>query len=172
MTQSTKDISRQNLSAIKILYRQPDTMALWGLPYDLRPGQSPRHLWDSRTIPDTCAQAAGRYGFTLAAPGPREGWIWLGSPGWYGTMTRRDQVRVRAFLDQHDEFVPGGPGEWCVLPRARCSFRGVDGKRCWRHVEHAGAHTTQKSFAEGLDDAEAVQPAREDEQLRKSGVWS
>jgi hypothetical protein len=26
----------ENLSAIRVLYRQPDTLALWGVPYDMR----------------------------------------------------------------------------------------------------------------------------------------
>ena len=29
---------------MKVLYRQPDNNVLWGIPYKMKPGQSPRDL--------------------------------------------------------------------------------------------------------------------------------
>lgn len=81
---------------IKTLWRQPDTMSLWGLPFRMNReiGQEPRHLWE-----------AGRKSF-----------IWLGSPGWFGSMTEAEQAEVKAFLAQHEGNIPLGPGEWDELP--------------------------------------------------------
>lgn len=81
------------LNTIKVLYRQPDTLALWGIPYEMRRGQQPRDLWERRG----------------------DSWIWLGSPGWYGSMSKSDQAAVKAFLDQHREAVPENPHEWSLL---------------------------------------------------------
>ena len=51
-----------SFSSIKILFRSPDTLTLWGIPYEMRPGQSPGDLWRSNSHPDTLAQARGIYG--------------------------------------------------------------------------------------------------------------
>lgn len=55
------------LPTIRTLYRQPDTLSLWGIPYVMREGQTPRDIWNAPR-PDLLAQAAGRYGATMHAP--------------------------------------------------------------------------------------------------------
>jgi hypothetical protein len=86
----------ENLAKIRILFRDIETLALWGLPYDnLRPGQEPRHI-DRRWRGD---------------------WIWLGSPGWFGGMSPEEQAAVKAFLATHREQVPTNAYEWSKLAR-------------------------------------------------------
>lgn len=99
-----------NLSTIKILWRQSDTMALYGVPYAMRPGQSPSDL--TRGIP---FPAHGHYGAPGRCAGPRDDWMWLGSPGWWGSLNDDEQGEVRAFLEKHKEMVPSGPGEWSEI---------------------------------------------------------
>lgn len=86
----------QDLSTIKVLYREPDTLSLWGIPYEMRSGvgQEPRHLLHRKD--DT-------------------GWIWLGTPGWYGSMSKPRIAAVKRFVAKHKEEVPRDPGEWSRL---------------------------------------------------------
>jgi hypothetical protein len=107
-----------NLASIRVLWRQPDVMALWGIPYPMRPKQSPMNLWESTKVPDTAKHAAGHYGHFLATPGPREGWIWLGSPGWWGHLTPAQQAAIATYLEplQARDLIPVGPNEWIELP--------------------------------------------------------
>lgn len=83
-----------NLSNIRVLYRDVNCQ-LYGLPYDLRPGQSPRDL-----------QRAGK----------TQGWIWLGGGGWWGNMSEEDQRACQAFLSQHADVVPRNPYEYSTVP--------------------------------------------------------
>ena len=85
-----------DLSTIRVLFRAPDTLALYGLPYEMRRdiGQAPRHLWKA---------------------GQTKGWIWLGSPGWFGSMTAGRRREVEAFLSRHKDDIPGNPYEWVTL---------------------------------------------------------
>ena len=99
----------RKLRSIRVLFRAPDTLALYGIPYDMREGQSPGDLWRGRRQPIVYDQTYGR---TEAAPGPREDWIWLGTPGWWGTMPKQEQKAVEAFLAEHKDSIPGGPYEW------------------------------------------------------------
>lgn len=103
-----------NLNTIRVLWRQPDLMSLWGIPYAMRPGQSPRDLWEGRQISDVLALAAGHYGQMISFPGPHEGWIWLGQPGWWGNLSSETQAAITAFLEplRKADLVPTGPGEW------------------------------------------------------------
>lgn len=78
------------LNKIKVLYREPRTMALWGIPYEMRPGQQPRDL----------------------ANHPRRGWVYLGSPGWRGSMPRGRQEKVKSWIGKLGNIVPSGPNEW------------------------------------------------------------
>ena len=105
----------QALATIQVLFRQPDTLSLWGIPYQMRPGQSPKDIWQGRTISDTLKTAQGWYGAMLPDPGPGKDWIWLGCPGWWGTMDAEKQAAVTAFLAQHKDAIPGGPNEFCNL---------------------------------------------------------
>jgi len=90
-----------DLRTIRVLFRAPDALTLWGIPYDLRPGQAPIHLWKSEHS------------------SARRGWIYLGEPGWYGSLSRERIDQIKAFLAEHKDLVPGNPYEWTVLPAAR-----------------------------------------------------
>lgn len=87
---------RARLASIQVLYRAPHTMALYGLPYRMREGQSPRNILD-------------RF---------RGDWIWLGSPGWWGNLTKAEQEIVTEFLAIHADDIPDGPCEWSSLALA------------------------------------------------------
>lgn len=97
-----------HLAGIRVLWRQSDTMALYGIPYDMRPGQQPADLTrGSPTLPP------GTYGAKPRAPGPRDDWLYLGSPGWWGSLSRGDQSAIVAWLATLEPgIVPTGPNEW------------------------------------------------------------
>lgn len=98
------------LTKIKVLFRQSDTMALYGIPYEMRPGQSPRDLMrGSPRLP------YGTHGAPFRPAGPREDWLWLGTPGWWGHFSPADQEAIKAFLVKHGDMVPTHPGEWSAL---------------------------------------------------------
>lgn len=109
------------LREARVLWRQPDTLALWAIPYEMRPGQQPYDLWKSTTIEDTLARARGIIGATLPTPGPRDGWIWLGTPGWWGHLTGGQRWVIEAFLEPLREqgLVPLGPCEWTKIGGAQ-----------------------------------------------------
>jgi hypothetical protein len=88
------------LVTIRVLYREPDTMSLWGIPYEMRKavGQQPRDIDIYH----------------------RRGWIWLGSPGWWGSLSAEEQLAVSAWLAALPEgCIPEGPCEWCSLAEWR-----------------------------------------------------
>lgn len=99
-------VSRSNptdtdLNSIVVLYRD-DNLGLWGIPYEMRRdvGQEPRHL---------------------ARAGNTKGWIYLGHPGWWGSIPRDDQARIKAFLKDVD--LPGHPHEWGYVAELRTPMR-------------------------------------------------
>ncbi len=97
----------ERLETIRVLWRQPDVLALWGVPYDMRKGQSPRDVWEGRRAPFN--------GISLRAPGPSDGWIWLGSPGWWGPYPAGSSERaaIESFLAKLPEStIPNRPYEW------------------------------------------------------------
>lgn len=103
------------LPTIRTLYRQPDTLSLWGIPYAMREGQTPRDIWNAPR-PDLLAQAAGRYGATMHAPGPQPDWVWLGCPGWWGSIDdSRDQRAIVEWLATLGDSVPVNPCEWASV---------------------------------------------------------
>lgn len=79
-----------DLSSIKTIYRDAN-LALWGIPYRMRSevGQQPRDLDRARNT---------------------KGWVYLGSPGWWGTISREDQAAIKEWLAGID--VPGSWYEW------------------------------------------------------------
>jgi hypothetical protein len=85
--------AKGDLSTIKALFRQPDTLALWGIPHELRPGQSPKDLH-------------ARY---------RSDWIFLGYPGWYGNMPESRIVEIKQFLATQRDNIPMNPYEWSIV---------------------------------------------------------
>ena len=100
----------EKLKAIRVLWRQPDTLALWGIPYEMRPGQEPINLWRARQ--EYVAPRPGHYG----AKQIELNWVWLGSPGWWGSLSTDERREVETFLAKHKDYIPKGPGEWDVLP--------------------------------------------------------
>ena len=113
----------ENLAQIRVLYRQPDTLALWGIPYDMRAdvGQQPRDIERARERSNN--EKVWRIGRPYPIPAnpyqdPHEGWIWLGQPGWWGPYEAGspERLAVEAFLAGLPAgAVPGGPCEWTRL---------------------------------------------------------
>ncbi len=101
----------ERLANIRVLFRQSDVMALWGIPYDMRPGQSPADI--RRAHDNYRAPAYGHYG---AKQVDLSDWVWLGNPGWWYNMSAEDTYAIRAWLARLPEgTIPGGPNEWCTL---------------------------------------------------------
>ncbi len=99
-------------SKIVVLYRRDDSLELYGIPYDMRPGQQPRDI----------AEGARRYYDRRAGGRVREApsrdftadWIRLGVPG-------RETPETIAWLAALED-IPGGPHEWCrVAPKGSVS---------------------------------------------------
>jgi len=101
------------LSSIRVLFRAPDALTLWGIPYEMRPGQAPRDLW--RAYNEWTPPRPGWYG----SPQPKLGWIYLGEAGWFGSMRPERKAEVKAFLAKHKSDIPGNPYEWVQLSGAR-----------------------------------------------------
>ena len=105
-----------NLTTLRTLYRDSQTLALWGIPYRMRSGQSPRDIWENarRSQEEALTRPPGTYGAT-ERPCPPADWVWLGSPGWWGHLAPEDRTTVKEFLAQHRHHIPGNPHEWCDL---------------------------------------------------------
>lgn len=109
----------ENLAQIRVLYRQPDTLALWGIPYDMRAdvGQQPRDIERAREE-NNDGLYRKNWARTLPRPtyqDPHEGWVWLGQPGWWGSYEAGspERVAVEAFLAElPPDVIPQGPCEW------------------------------------------------------------
>lgn len=89
--------SVESLAGVKVVFMAPDTLTLYGIPYQMRAdvGQSPRHLWDP-------------------VLGVRSEWVYLGEPGWFGHMSHEQVALAQRFIDwlrQHGA-LPGNPYEW------------------------------------------------------------
>jgi hypothetical protein len=100
------------LAAIKVLWRRPGTLCLYGLPYLMREGQSPYDLW--RAHEEWKAPPPGHYGSKRI---DLSDWIWLGSPGWWGSYSKADHAAIKAWLDlpHVKPCIPGNPCEWSPL---------------------------------------------------------
>ncbi len=110
------EVSPEQLASIRVLYRDVHS-GLWGIPYAMRPGQSPTDLYRGRTRP----VMGGGHGQTEPAHGALEGWIWLGNgSGWWGDLSAASIERIRTFLATMKPNVPGNAYEWLdVAPTAR-----------------------------------------------------
>jgi len=89
------------LASIRVLYLRPDSLCLYGIPYDMRPGQSPRDIVKYKDH-------------------PQHGWIWLGSCGSYAGLFAERVAEIEAFLAAWKEYIPENPHEFCVLPKECC----------------------------------------------------
>ena len=101
-------VTADKLQTVKILYRAPDSLALWGIPYSMRPGQAPRDLQRARDSYQ--APRPGHYG---SKPVDLSDWIFLGYPGSLGGLTAAETETIAAFLA--DKEIPGNPYEWCEV---------------------------------------------------------
>jgi len=99
------------LSSIKVLYRQSDTLTLWGIPYDMRPGQQPGDLF--RAARNYQPLPYGWYG--SPRPTATDNWIYLGTCGWYGTLSKERIEEIKVFLETHKDLIPQYPEEWSKL---------------------------------------------------------
>jgi hypothetical protein len=97
----------QKLESIRVLWRAPDTLDLWGLPYELRPGQTPYDLFKASAKPHPTR------GFLTSIAD----WVWLGQPGWWGHLTRAEQIAIAAYLEKHKSDIPRNAFEHVVLPK-------------------------------------------------------
>lgn len=104
---------QEKLDSIIILWRQPDLLTLWGIPYRMREdvGQQPYDLWKARR--DWRPLPPGWHGGSKQIS--LDDWVYLGEPGWWGNMTRENQKLVQAFLEKHKGTIPGNPCEWVEL---------------------------------------------------------
>lgn len=59
--------------------------AFVGIPYDMREGQAPRDI----------------------LPRYRDAWVWLGSPGWYGDMTKEQKALAVAVVPRDVSWYEG-----------------------------------------------------------------
>lgn len=115
----------EDLATIRVLFRAPDTLSLYGIPYEMRDEQQPGDLWrstsnfDHLTLAERCE--AMRLGFPrrIVTPGPRHDWIWLGCPGWWGSLNAGEIAAIQRFLEPLMKIVPGGPYEWISIHNPR-----------------------------------------------------
>lgn len=100
------------LARVVVLFREPDSLALWGIPYRMRPGQAPGDLW--RAHRDYKPPKPGHFGSKRIS---LDDWLWLGCPGWFGGYTEADRKAIEDFLKpwRARDAIPGGPYEWTDL---------------------------------------------------------
>lgn len=113
-------MNQEDFESIKVLWRQPSTLALWGIPYRMREGQQPYDLWKAHR--DYVAPRPGWYGSKRI---DISDWIWLGNPGWYGHMSHEDIRKVQEFLVTVSEFIPGGPFEWAEVTMKKHPIQAI-----------------------------------------------
>ncbi len=91
-------LTKEKLDKIVVLWRQPDLMALWGIPYSMREecGQTPKHLWDARHR--FYEKPISNRVYARSNPTNLDDWIWLGSPGWWGGHLPESQVAIEIWL--------------------------------------------------------------------------
>lgn len=130
MSADKKGITAKALDSIQVLWRQPDTMALYGIPYEMRPGQSPHNIQEKF----------------------RGDWIWLGSPGWWGSLSRPEQERVRAFLAKQPD-LPEWPNEWirvsATMKRSHATRRKYPYVAYWVHSRGLGGRQSEPVYVLG-----------------------
>ena len=86
--------TKADLDRIVVLWRKPDCLSLYGIPYAMREGcgQTPKHLWDARDADYRRSPLDTTRRVTL------DDWIWLGSPGWWGSMLPEERTAVEVWL--------------------------------------------------------------------------
>ena len=84
------------MKEIRCLWLHPHSQVLWGIPHTMRPGQSPRDLWDAGNV---------------------SGWIHL---TWIPRMGLTNSANISAIdallaRARKQDAIPAHPGEWCEL---------------------------------------------------------
>jgi len=95
------DAVRVGLASIRVLFRRDDSLCLYGIPYGMRPGQSPRDLW--------------RFDQEHPGVGALTGWAYLGSPGWWLHWSGEERAVLESWLRACGDQVPCYPFEWSTL---------------------------------------------------------
>lgn len=109
-------ITQETIDGIRTVFRDASSGSLWGIPYTMNHeiGQTPKHIWDGRTMPDPMHPPPTYIGYTIPDPGPAPDWVWLGTPGWFGSMNREEIELVKAFQERlrAEDLMSQWPGEW------------------------------------------------------------
>ena len=104
------------LARIKILFRRDDSLTLYGIPYDMRPGQQPGDLWRAhRDYVPTRYGAFGSKNIDLSD------WVYLGEPGWFGIWDAEAIRLIKAWLEKHAEEIPNNPFEWTRIAHEKAT---------------------------------------------------
>lgn len=116
---------QEKLDSIVIVWRQCGGVSgsqgtLWGIPYAMRPDQSPGDLWKARERSREQARVMkpGCYGGSKVTN--LDDWVYLGSPGWWETRdleAKRLAKQWLAGLEIAGIELPRHSGEWVVLPK-------------------------------------------------------
>lgn len=113
---SGKFVTKTDLDKIVVLWRQPDLLALWGIPYAMREEcqQTPYHLWQARN-----ADYRRSYCDTTKRVDLSD-WIWLGQCGWWGSLLPEERAAIEVWLSPLEmlRLVPTGPYEFVDLRKA------------------------------------------------------
>ena len=116
---SGKFVSKPDLDKIVVLWRRPDCMSLYGIPYAMREGcgQTPKHLWNAR---ERDLRRPVRSGVYQSKPVDLSDWIWLGQPEWWGSMLPEERAAIEVWLSPLDMLglVPTGFCEFVDLRKA------------------------------------------------------
>jgi hypothetical protein len=152
-------ITKADLDRIVVLWRQPDLLALWGIPYAMREScqQTPKHLWDARH--SFYEKPIANRTYARRNPTDLSDWIWLGQCGWWGSLLPEERTAIEVWLSPLEMLglVPKGPCEFVDL---RKEFRGqtydeaVWGKRPTAKIHPELGHAIIPGM--GLDDMAIV----------------
>lgn len=108
----TVKITREVLDSIQVLYRDPDRGSLYGIPYEMREGQSPTDLWRGRTRQDPLHMPPTYLGYTIPDPGPREGWVWLPHTSYRAHLSEEEKCLLEEFMAEVGDWEPKTYFEW------------------------------------------------------------
>ena len=100
-----------DLDKIKVLFRDKN-LQLWGIPYRMRPNTNQQPADIKRAHDEYVWPIPGSYGPKQVSISD---WVWLGSPGWWGDMSKERQAQVKEFLAAHQDLVPQNWNEWSEI---------------------------------------------------------
>jgi hypothetical protein len=116
-------ITKADLDKIVVLWRQPDLLALWGIPYSMREGcgQTPKHLWEARR--SFYEKPISNRVCARSNPTNLDNWIWLGQLGWWGSLLPEERAAIEIWLAPLAtlDLIPRDP---CAFVDLRKMFRG------------------------------------------------